>query len=109
MTPRSGRPRCGFTLIELLVVIAILAVLIGLLLPALTKAREAANTAKCKNNLKQLALAVHQFHEVNKLLPTYNGVFPPAAGGTSQASNPRAVYGSYIAHVLPYLEQDNLY
>jgi prepilin-type N-terminal cleavage/methylation domain-containing protein len=61
--------RKGFTLIELLVVIAIIAVLISLLLPAVQAAREAARRSQCRNNLKQLALAAHNYHDVNKVLP----------------------------------------
>jgi prepilin-type N-terminal cleavage/methylation domain-containing protein len=111
MARRSGCARSGFTLIELLVVVAIIAVLIGLLLPAVQKVREAAARAKCENNMKQLALAMHGFHEVNKSLPTYNGIYPIAGSspGTLAANNTSAVYGSWIVHLLPYIEQDNLY
>jgi prepilin-type N-terminal cleavage/methylation domain-containing protein len=94
----SRRP--GFTLIELLVVIAILAVLIGLLLPAVQKVREAANRVKRGNNLRQLGLAAHQHHEVHGRLPPGIGFTPLATGG---------VWGVGLFHLLPYLEQDNLY
>src|SRR5581483_7634312 len=69
--------RVGFTLIELLVVIAIIAILLALLVPAVQKVREAAAVAQCQNNLKQLALAVHNFHDAHQTLPTYCGTYPP--------------------------------
>ena len=92
--------RRGFTLIELLVVIAIIAVLIGLLVPAVQKVREAANRIKCGNNLHQLGLAAHQYHDVHQHLPPGAGYTPVAESG---------VWGHNFFHLLPYLEQDNLY
>ncbi len=93
--------RFGFTLIELLVVIAIISTLIGLLLPAVQKVREAASSVKCSNNLRQLTLACHNCHDAN-------GVLPPGLGWFRR-SGPPGAYGTVLFHLLPYIEQDNLY
>ena len=86
--------RKGFTLIELLVVIAIIAILIALLVPAVQKVREAAARAQCGNNLKNLGLAVHGFHDANKAMPAAFGKDP-------------CCWGTWVVSVMPYLEQDN--
>ena len=74
MTPRIRRRRRAFTLIELLVVIAIIAILIALLLPAVQQAREAARRSQCKNNLKQIVLAMHNYHDVARQFPIYGSI-----------------------------------
>src|SRR5437588_4856961 len=96
---RMGR---AFTLIELLVVIAILAVLTGLLLPAVQKVREAANRMKCQNNLKQFGLACHSYHDVNGYLPPGGATDPPLSWWSGAK-------GTWIVYTLPYMEQDNLF
>ncbi len=101
------RTKRGFTLIELLVVIAIIAILIALLLPAVQQAREAARRTQCKNNLKQIGLALHNYHDV------YN-VFPPSAvhysdtAGATGGNNSESGWG-WFCLLLPQLEQSNLF
>jgi len=103
--------RSAFTLIELLVVIAIIAILIGLLLPAVQKVREAAARAKCQNNLKQISLGCHNFESTYQYLPPGNvysqgGVNGPTAGYNNTQTGPQH---GVLTFILPYVEQDNIY
>ena len=101
---RSTRTRSAFTLVELLVVIAIIGVLVGLLLPAVQAAREAARRMSCGNNVKQLALSLHNYHDAFKSLPMQNG-------GTDSLNSPESngFRLSFLPAVLPFMEQQPLY
>lgn len=107
-----GSGRSAFTLVELLVVIAIIGILVGLLLPAVQAAREAARRMQCSNNLKQLALSMHNYESAHKvfppgsIIPNTGGVYPPAAPGSNGS---RTAGYSWSMMVMPYIEQKPLY
>lgn len=96
----SRSHRRGFTLVELLVVIAIIGILVGLLLPAVQAAREAARRMQCSNNLKQLGLALHNYHDANKRFPFGSGGTTPPSGSPGYSA---------VSLMLPYIEQTPLY
>lgn len=101
--PNHSPVRQGFTLVELLVVIAIIGVLVALLLPAVQMAREAARRMQCTNNMKQIGLALHNYHD------TF-GTLPPNITGARQSSGGcESGFFSWLTHLLPYVEQKNLY
>src|SRR6476646_2441033 len=104
MTRRTWEAKGGFTLVELLVVIAIIGVLVALLLPAVQAAREAARRMQCTNNLKQLGIALHNFHDSRQS-------FPAALDEliTSPVTGSGAGTAAWTAHILPYIEQQAVY
>jgi prepilin-type N-terminal cleavage/methylation domain-containing protein/prepilin-type processing-associated H-X9-DG protein len=103
MSPRPRHP--GFTLIELLVVIAIIGVLVGLLVPAVQKVREAAARSQCENNLKQMGLALHNYHDTQHALPAgYQALAPYVDGATDTTPG-----WGWSASILPHLEQGSVY
>ncbi len=104
----SGRYRFGFTLIELLVVIAIIAILIALLLPAVQQAREAARRSQCKNNFKQLGIALHNYHDTHSVFP-YSVSNPGVLSSANATTMPiRTNHTGYLM-LLPFIDQANLY
>src|SRR5439155_1345205 len=106
MTTQRPRFRTAFTLIELLVVIAIIAILIGLLVPAVQKVRAAAARTQCQNNLKQLGLAIHTFHDANKRIP-FNATTANYNWNTDKTVAGAQTW-TWIARILPYIEQGPL-
>jgi prepilin-type N-terminal cleavage/methylation domain-containing protein len=118
MSPHHRPIRSAFTLIELLVVIAIIAILIGLLVPAVQKVREAAARTQCVNNLKQLVLATHDYAGTFRVIPpnwnwpaaaSWGGAGYPASQNYGATSSPDGAPGTWAVHLFPYIEQGNLF
>ena len=103
---RRGQQRRGFTLVELLVVIAIISILVSLLLPAVQNARESARRTQCKNNLKQIGLALHEYHETFSSFPI-GAMWGPTPDGN--LIDPEVRGASFFVAILPWLDQKNLY
>src|SRR5688500_1052630 len=101
MKSKLSPAKSAFTLIELLVVIAIVAILMALLLPAIQKVREAANKMRCANNLKQIGLAIHMFHNDSNRLPP--------GGWRVDTGSWHREQGTWLVHILPYVEEKKLY
>lgn len=99
MVPCLSKKRSGFALVELLVALGLGTFLLGLLLPAVQKANEAANRVQCHNNLRHVAIAAHNCHDVSRRFPPLTGSFPQGQKN----------YGTLFFHMLPYLEQNDLY
>ena len=97
--------RKAFTLVELLVVIAIIGILIALLLPAVQAAREAARRSQCTNNLKQIGIALHNYHDTFKVFPPGGLWYTNSTGNANWVRN----RGSMLLHILPFVEQQSLY
>ena len=104
---RRARSRFGFTLIELLVVIAIIGSLVAMLLPAVQSARESARRTQCANNLKQLGLALHEFHDARLLLPSAYESTPGGAMGAADVNGDAGPGWTCLFQILPFLEEGN--
>ena len=108
MSRSFSKQRSGFTLVELLVVVTIIALLIALLLPAVQAAREAARNIQCGNNVKQIALACHTYHEANNALPLGYGTVKAVYGDQQTFGGTGSVAWTWANRLFPYLDQENL-